>query len=156
MPPTILTRRNFAPHWSFYIIGAATAIMSALAGGAIWCLVTLLLNHESSWLALPIGCALAQVMRRQPLLGRVWNALIAIILTGSAALYSYYLLAAIRIADLLGISLQNALLQMDPALGFSLIQTMLGTTQWIWLISGTVLSAGWALRGHTRPIQPNT
>jgi hypothetical protein len=95
-------------------IGVATALMTALAGGALWCLVALYARHDLIALSLPIAAAVAWALRSHGYAGRWSGAVIAVLCVALAATYSLYLQAAAQVASMLGLPLRAALAQMDP------------------------------------------
>ena len=97
-------------HW----IGVATALMTALAGGALWCLIALYARHDLIALSLPIAAAVAWALRAHGYVGRWSGAAIAVACVALASAYSLYLQAAAQVASMLGLPLRAALTQMDP------------------------------------------
>lgn len=95
-------------------IGIATALMTALAGGALWCLIALYARHDLIALSLPIAAAVAWALRSHGFAGRVSGAAIAVACVALASAYSLYLQAAAQVASMLGLPLRAALTQMDP------------------------------------------
>jgi hypothetical protein len=95
-------------------IGIATALMTALAGGAVWCLIALHARHDLIALALPIAAAVAWALRSHGYAGRASGAAIAVACVALASAYSLYLQAAAQVASMLGLPLRAALTQMDP------------------------------------------
>jgi len=95
-------------------IGVATALMTALAGGALWCLIALYARHDLIALSLPIAAAVAWALRSHGYAGRWSGALVAIACVALASAYSLYLQAAAQVASMLGLPLRAALAQMDP------------------------------------------
>ena len=95
-------------------IGIATALMTALAGGAIWCLIALYARHDLIALSLPIAAAVAWALRAHGYAGRWSGAAIAVACVALASVYSLYLQVAAQVASMLGLPLRAALTQMDP------------------------------------------
>ena len=95
-------------------IGIATAMMTALAGGALWCLIALYARHDLIPLSLPIAAAVAWALRSHGYAGRWSGALIAVLCVVLASAYSLCLQAAAQVASMLGLPLRAALAQMDP------------------------------------------
>lgn len=103
-------------HW----IGVATALMSALAGGAIWCLVALYSRHDLIALSLPIAGAIVWALRANGFAGRAAGALVATACVALACAYSLYLQATAQVASLLGLPLRAALTQMEPRMALDI------------------------------------
>ena len=103
-------------HW----IGIATALMSALAGGALWCLIALYARHELIALALPIAGVIVWALRSHGFAGRLSGAVIAVACVALACAYSLYLQATAQVASLLGLPLRAALFQMDPGMALDI------------------------------------
>jgi hypothetical protein len=95
-------------------IGVATALMTALAGGALWCLIALYARRDLIALSLPIAAAVAWALRSHGYVRRWSGALIAIACVALASAYSLYLQAVAQVASMLGLPLRAALVQMDP------------------------------------------
>ena len=95
-------------------IGIATALMSALAGGAVWCLIALYARHDLIALSIPIAGIVVWALRTHGFAGRWSGAVIAIACVALSCAYSLYLQATAEVASLLGLPLRAALVQMDP------------------------------------------
>jgi len=114
MPPR--DSRKPRAHW----IGVATALMSALAGGAIWCLVALYSRHDLIALSLPIAGVIVWALRANGFAGRGAGALVAAACVALACAYSLYLQATAQVASLLGLPLRAALTQMEPGMAIEI------------------------------------
>ena len=110
-------------HW----IGIATALMSALAGGAIWCLVALYSRHDLIALSLPIAGVIVWALRANGFAGRGSGALVAAACVALACAYSLYLQATAQVASLLGLPLRAALTQMEPGMAIDIAWAALDT-----------------------------
>jgi hypothetical protein len=108
--------RSPRAHW----IGVATALMSALAGGAIWCLVALYSRHDLIALSLPIAGVIVWALRANGFAGRWPGALLAAACVALACAYSLYLQATAQGASLLGLPLRAALTQMEPRMAIDI------------------------------------
>jgi len=120
-PP--LDSRKPRAHW----IGVATALMSALAGGAIWCLVALYARHDLISLSLPIAGVIVWALRANGFGGRWPGALLAAACVALACAYSLYLQATAQVASLLGLPLRAALTQMEPRMAIDIAWSGLDT-----------------------------
>lgn len=96
------------------LIGIATAMMSALAGGAVWCVLQIYLQLDLIMLAVLIGAVIAWVLRGHGFAHTVSGALIAAFATALASVYAGYLLAAAKVASFLGIPLRATLTTIGP------------------------------------------
>ncbi len=94
--------RAFDPRPRARWIGVATALMTALAGGALWCLIALYARHDLIALSLPIAAAVAWALRSHGFTGRWFGAVIAVACVALASAYSLYLQAAAQVASMLG------------------------------------------------------
>jgi hypothetical protein len=101
-------------------IGIATAVMSALAGGAIWCLLALYARHDLIALSLPIAAIVVWALRVHGYAGRWSGAAIAVLCVTLACAYSLYLQATAQVASLLGLPMRAALLQMGPRMAIDI------------------------------------
>ena len=108
-------------------IGVATALMSALAGGAIWCLVALYSRHDLIALSLPIAGVIVWALRANGFAGRGSGALVAGACVALACAYSLYLQATAQVASLLGLPLRAALTQMEPRMALDIAWAALDT-----------------------------
>lgn len=106
-PAIAASRRT---HW----IGVATALMSALAGGALWCLIAIYARRDLIALALPIAAVIAWSLRTHGFGGRWSGAVIAAVCVVLSCAYSLYLQATAQVASMLGLPLRDALRQMEP------------------------------------------
>ena len=103
-------------HW----IGIATALMCALAGGAVWCLLALYARHELMALSLPVAAGVVWALRSHGFAGRWSGAVIAVVSVALACAYSLYLQATAQVASLLGLPMRDALLQMAPRMAIDI------------------------------------
>ncbi len=143
-----ITKKSNAHTGINAIVGIATLGMSALAAGALWCVIAVVLDRELSWLALPIGMAIAQISRMNDIDERWWGAPLAAALTLVACAYAEYLLAAVHTSKLLGIQFKNALINIGPGMAYALARAKLGLVDWLLLSTGALLAALWTLLGH--------
>ena len=96
------------------VIGIATALMCALAAGAVWCVLALFAQADLILLALPIAALLAWVLRTHGFARTVSGAALAVFFTMLAFAYSAYLLAAAKVASMLGLPLQSSVRMIGP------------------------------------------
>lgn len=101
-------------------IGVATALMCALAGGAIWCLIALYARRDLLPLSLPIAGVIVWSLRTNGFAGRWSGALFAAACVALACAYSLYLQACAQVASLLGLPLRAALTQIEPRMAIDI------------------------------------
>jgi hypothetical protein len=138
------TRRT---HW----IGIATALMTALAGGAVWCLFALYARHDLIALSLPIAGLIVWALRAHGYAGRWSGAVIAALCVALSSAYSLYLQASAQVASLLGLPLRNALWQMEPRMAFDIMRANLDPVGVATLLAAILLGAigtAWSARGN--------
>jgi hypothetical protein len=124
-------------------IGVATALMSALAGGAIWCLVALYSRHDLIALSLPIAGVIVWALRANGFAGRWSGALLAAVCVALACAYSLYLQATAQVASLLGLPLRAALTQMEPRMAIDIAWSSLDAAgAFVIVIAIAVAAAG--------------
>jgi vitamin B12 transport system permease protein len=143
-------RASSVPALLFALFSAA---MLGLAAGAAWMVVALYSRHPLPWLAVPIGVALAWVIRagvRQPGTGAM---LLAVGATGLSALYVNLLIAGVKIAGNLGLDLIEALRTAGFAMLWQLARMGLTPADLIWTAVAMVL-AGWLASRKRRPRRP--
>ena len=107
-------------------IGIATAAMCALAGGALWCLLSLYSRGDLAALAFVVALPVIWTLRRHGYAGRWSGALVAGTCVALAALYSFYLQAVAQIAGMLGLPMRDALLRMDPGMAIDIARANVG------------------------------
>ena len=90
-------------------IGIATALMCALAAGAVWSVLQIYLRLELVVLALPSAALIAWALRNHGFARTPGGALLAALITAIACAYASYLLAAARVASFLGIPMRATL-----------------------------------------------
>jgi hypothetical protein len=94
--------------------------MSALAGGAIWCLLALYARHDLIAFSLPIAAVVVWALRVHGYAGRWSGAAIAVFCVVLACAYSLYLQATAQVASMLGLPMRAALLQMGPRMAIDI------------------------------------
>lgn len=108
-------------------IGIATALMCALAGGALWCLLALYLRRDLLVLAFPVALMVAWALRANGYAARWSGALLAAGCVALSCAYSLYLQATAQVASLLGLPMRAALLQMEPGMAIDIAWAGLDT-----------------------------
>lgn len=127
-------------------LGFITAALSALALGALWCLLALRSGHELSWFALICALVVALVLRSYGHAGTWKGALLAALCTALACFYSQCLLAISDIADSLGMPLRSVL----PKVGIDFTLATAGARVNLWELAffsiATILAGAMVLR----------
>jgi len=108
---------------TFTLIGSV--LLSGLAAGALWCLLSLGIERGVGLLIVPLGLAIGVYFRWLGLRGTrgASAATLAIVL---AFVYAQYLFAAVRIAQMLGFPLRSTLFKMDVGLAWQVTRANLG------------------------------
>lgn len=122
-------------------IGVATAIMCALAGGAVWCVLALYLRLDSGMFLLLIAAVLAWVLRSHGFAHSAVGVAVAVACTLVAFAYSAYLLAAAKVASFLGLPLRSTLIAIGPDMATAVARADFGIWQAATLMLACVLSA---------------
>jgi vitamin B12 transport system permease protein len=92
------------------------AIMMGFAAGAVWMLLALYMRGPATWLALPLGALLGWLMRSWVAPQRRSAAVLAALATLLAAVYMECLLAAARLAALMGMGFGETLRRAGPGM----------------------------------------
>lgn len=122
-------------------IGIATAIMCALAGGALWCLLSLYSRGDLAGLAFLVAVPVAWTLRKHGYAGRWSGAFVAAACVALAASYSFYLQAVARVAGMLGLPMREALMRMSPGMAIDIARANIGTTS-IAIVVAAIVVAG--------------
>jgi hypothetical protein len=116
----------------------ASVAFGALAGGALWCFVSVAIRYNTDALIIPIGFALGVFLRWQGFSGRQ-AMLCAAAATVLAFAYAQYLFGAVRIAQGLGFPLREALFKADFALIADVAWANLRIHDWVALAIAMLL-----------------
>lgn len=100
--------------------GLAIALMCALAGGAVWCLLSLYTRGDLAAFAFVVAAVVAWQLRGNGYAGRCSGALAAALCVALAAAYAFYLQAVAQVAALLGLPMRAALIQIDPMMALDI------------------------------------
>ena len=117
-----------------------SVLLSGLAAGALWCLLSLGIERGVSTLIVPLGLAIGLYFRW---LG-VRNAAGAACATAAillAFVYAQYLFAAVRIAQMLGFPLRSTLFKMDLGLAWQVTRANVGAVEVVCLVLACVAGA---------------
>ena len=119
----------------------ATTAIAGLAAGALWCLLALGLSRGGEFLIVPLGAAIGWYFRWLGLRG-----MLGAICATSAALiafaYAQYLFAAVRVAQMLGLSLRGTLFKMDWGLAWQAASANLAVRDFV-ALAAAVVTASW-------------
>lgn len=127
-------------------IGIATAAMCALAGGAVWCLLSLYSRGDLAAFAFPVALPVVWTLRKHGYAGRWSGACIAGICVAFAALYSFYLQAVAQVAGMLGLPMRDALLKMSPGMAIDIARANLGLASAAAIVAAIMLAGVLTLR----------
>ena len=129
----------------------ASTVFGALAGGVLWCFVSVSTRLETGIFILPLGIALGLFMRWQGFARHVAMPCAALS-TLIAFAYAEYLFGAVRIAQMLGLPLREALFKAGFALTADVAWGNLHVRDGVLLALAVLLSAGVAsLHSTPRP-----
>jgi len=129
-----------------HVIGVATAAMCALAGGAVWCLLSLYLRNPLSLFAFAVAAAVAWALRSHGYAGRISGAMLAFACVLLASGYAWCLQAVARIASILGVPMRAALRQMGPDMVLDVARASLDGWSFAISIAAAIAAAAWVLR----------
>jgi hypothetical protein len=142
MPAETSTRPSTGSKRRARIAGIATALMCALAGGAVWCLLSLYSRSDLTTFAFVIAAAVAWTLRSHGYAGHWSGALIAACSVLLASVYAFFLQAVAGIASMLGLPMRAALRQMGPAMGLDVARANLDGWN-ITIVAAATIMAIW-------------
>ncbi|MBN8739819.1 MAG: hypothetical protein BGP24_22925 [Lysobacterales bacterium 69-70] len=133
------------------LFGLTTALMIALAGGAVWALAALFRQETLAFLALPLGILIGRVLAgthgpRGTLPAALCAALFSLLASG----YALWMIAGGRVALLLGMRLSETLGSIGLDLAFAMTRAWLTTADLVLLAGGAALAAA-AAAWYRRP-----
>jgi EamA domain-containing membrane protein RarD len=123
------------------IYGLVVALMAALAGAAVWALISLWHDSELSFLALPLGAGIGLLVRRHTPGRAVFGAVAATLFVLAACIYALALIASARVAMLLGMNLPDTLGRIGAELALSVAWARLDWLDFACLGGALVLAA---------------
>ena len=103
-------------------LGVATALMSALAGGAVWSVLVLRVGYDLTFLAFAIAVVIAWALRANGFAGTRSGAVLAAVCTAFACIYSQCLLAIGDVAQAMGFSLRDTLLRIGADFAIAIVR----------------------------------
>ena len=132
------------------IVGIATALMCALAGGAMWCLLSLYSRSNLAAIAFVIATIVAWTLRANGHAGRWPGALIAAGCVLLASAYAFYLQAVAGVASMLGLPMRATLQQMGFSMGVDVARANLDGWSSLLVIAASVLAIWLVLRNRRK------
>ena len=127
-------------------LGIATALMCALAGGAVWCLLSLYSRSELAGFAFIVAALVAWALRAHGYASRWSGALLAVACVLLASFYAFYLQAVAQVAALLGLPMRVALRQMGTDMAFAIARGNLAGWNTLIIAVAAALAAALVLR----------
>ena len=127
-------------------LGFATAMMSALAGGAVWCVLVLRTGYELTWFALVCAIVVAWALRANGFAGSRLGAALAALCTALACVYSQCLLAVGDVAQAMGFSLRETLYRIGVDFVVAVASGRISPLQTACYVIAMLLSAWLVLR----------
>lgn len=124
------------------LFGLVVALMYALAGGALWCLLSLYTRGDLAAFAFVVALAVAWQLRGNGYAGRGSGALAAAFCVALAAAYSFYLQAVAQVAAMLGLPMRAALLQMEPGMALAIARANFSGWSAVVVILAVIFAAG--------------
>lgn len=123
----------------------ANVLLSGLAAGAVWCVLSLTTERDTTVLIIPLALIIAAFLRWQGYRNRQ-GAVCAVAATLIAFVYAEYLFAAVNIAETLGFPLRDTLFKMDIPFAWQIVRVHVGGLDLALLILACVAAAWLCLR----------
>ncbi|HEY0179578.1 MAG TPA: hypothetical protein VGC30_08085 [Dokdonella sp.] len=131
------------------LLGLATALMFALAGGAVWCLLSLRMRGDLAGFAFVVALAVIWQLRVNGWAGRWSGAGLAAGCVALAAVYAFYLQAVAQVAAMLGLPMRAAFVQIGPAMALAIARANV-TPASAAIVALAAVFAAWATRREGR------
>lgn len=125
-------------------LALATALMVALAGGAVWALTALWHDNELCFLALPLAAFIGRLLRRPGAGLRAGRGLLAAAFTALACTYALGLIATAQVAMLLGQRMTDTLPRIGVEMALAVAWARLSMLEVAVLAAAVVLAFGCA------------
>ena len=129
----------------------ATTAIAGLAAGALWCLLALGLSRGGEFLIVPLGAAIGWYFRWLGFRG-ARGAVCATSAVLIAFAYAQYLVAAVRVAQMLGLSLRGTLFKMDWGLAWQAASANVGTWDFVALATAFIVAILVTIRRQHRTV----
>lgn len=127
-------------------IGVATALMCALAGGAVWCLLSLYSRSEMAGFAFVVALPVVWTLRAHGFSGRWGGAVLAAACVLIAAVYAFCLQAVAQVASLLGLSMRTAFGRIDADTALAIARSNLSGWNAAIIVAAAALAVWLTLR----------
>jgi hypothetical protein len=118
----------------------ACVLLSGLAAGALWCLLSLFTERDTSIVLIAFAFLIALFLRWQGYANRN-GAIGAVIATILAFVYAQYLFSAVHMAEMLGFPLRDTLFRMDLPFAWRVAKSTLTIWDFIILLAACVVAA---------------
>ena len=128
------------------LMGIATALMCAAAGGAVWSLLSIYSRSELPLFAFVVAVFVVWALRSHGYAGRAFAAALAALCVVLASLYAFSLQAVAEIAALLGLPMRVALRQMGPEMAIDIAWANLRGWNLAIVAVATACALWWTLR----------
>lgn len=137
-------------------LGLVTALMVALAGGAVWALVALWHESELCFLALPLSAFIGTLLRRPGPGVNVVGGVLALLFSALACTYALGLIATAHVSLLLGQRLTDTLHRIGTDMALSVAWARLDAFDLACLAAALLLGTACAAlpRRSSRPVFP--
>jgi hypothetical protein len=119
---------------------AACVLLSGLAAGALWCLLSLFTERDTSVALVAFAVLIALFLRWQGFANRD-GAIGAVVATIIAFVYAQYLFSAVRMAEMLGFPLRDTLFKMDLPFAWRVAKSTLGVWDFLILLLACAVAA---------------
>ena len=118
----------------------ACVVLSGLAAGALWCLLSLFTDRDTSVALIVFAFLIALFLRWQGYANRN-GAIGAAIATILAFVYAQYLFSAVHMAEMLGFPLRDTLFKMDLPFAWRVAKSTLTIWDFVILLAACVVAA---------------
>lgn len=135
------------------LLGIATAVMCALAGGAVWCLLSLYSRSNLAAFAFAIALIVAWTLRAHGHAGRWPGALFAAGCVLLASAYAFYLQAVASVASMLGLPMRVTLQRMGVEMGLEVAHANLDGWSSLLVIAASALALWLVLRSGRKAVR---
>ncbi|MGA8277958.1 MAG: hypothetical protein WB784_07160 [Rhodanobacteraceae bacterium] len=132
-----------------HLLGIVTALMCALAAGALWCVLALYSGRDLAVLALPSAAVIGWSLRSRRR-SRALDTMVAAICTAIACAYAQYLLAAAKVAALLGLPMRKTLFDIGAGLAGDVAWASIDAADWL-IFALALFLAAWLVWRRPEP-----
>ena len=118
------------------------ALLAGIAGiSAVWVAIAELSGSASSWLALVAAVDMAVLLRLTHAPAGRARMFVAVLATVLAILLAHWMLAAIRMGGLIGLTPLDSALRLGPHLAWQIARLALDRVDWVLLVAALPLAA---------------